>query len=179
MLTIGIIFIGVVGTLLHFTYELSSHNKLVAIFSAVNESTWEHIKIGMTPTFLWSLYDGFIYGSNSNYLIGKALSLLTIILLIPLLFYTYTTFTKKSILVVDIISFMITVVASNFVFNYFIKMDALPFLYTYLSSILLFLEIAAYVFLTFNPIKNFLFEDPISHDYGLSGHTEMHHHDHK
>lgn len=179
MIYVGMIFISIVGTLLHFTYELSKHNKYVAIFSAVNESTWEHIKICMTPTILWSLYDGYVNGMNANFLIGKSLSLLTIILLIPILFYAYTFFTKKSILWVDVICFYITVICSNLVFNYFINIQALPFIYTYFSCILLFIEIGAYMFLTFNPLKNFIFEDPISHKYGLSGHTEMHHHNHK
>lgn len=178
MIYIGIIVIAVVGTFLHFLYELSGHNRFVAIFAAVNESTWEHIKICMTPTILWSLYDGYVYGLNSNYFIGKSLSLLTIILLIPLLFYTYTLFTKKSILWIDVICFYITVIASQLVFYYFINIDALSFIYTYLSCILLFIEIGAYMFLTFQPMKNFIFEDPISHKYGLKGHTEMDHHHH-
>ena len=36
---IAIIIISVVGTLLHFTYEFSHHNKIMALFAAVNEST--------------------------------------------------------------------------------------------------------------------------------------------
>ena len=160
MIYIGMVLISIVGTILHFTYELSKHNKFVAIFSAVNESTWEHIKICITPTFLWSLYDGYVNGINSNYLIGKSMCLLTIIILIPFLFYIYT------------------VICSNLVFNYFINIDALPFIYTYLCCILLFIEIGAYMFLTFNPLKNIIFEDPISHKYGLEGHTETHDHKH-
>ena len=173
----GILFIAIVGTLLHFAYEVSHHNKFVAIFAAVNESTWEHIKICMTPTILWTLYDGYVYGMNGNFFIGKSLCLLTIIILIPILFYTYTALTKKSILWIDVICFYITVICSQLVFNYFINLETLPFIYTYLSGILLFLEIGAYMFLTFNPLKNFIFKDPISHKYGLSGHT--HHHEHK
>lgn len=176
MIYIGIIFICIIGTLLHFTYELSHHNRFVALFSAVNESTWEHIKICMTPTIIWSLYDGYIYGMNSNYLIAKSLCLLTIILLIPILFYSYTFFTKKSILFIDVICFYITVICSNLVFNYFINMESLPFIYTYLSCILLFIEIGAYTFLTFNPLKNFIFKDPITKKYGLEGHPCEHHH---
>ena len=64
---IGIIFISIIGTLLHFMYEFSGHNKIVSLFAAVNESTWEHIKIALTPTFIWTLYDGAIYGMNENY----------------------------------------------------------------------------------------------------------------
>ena len=36
MFYIEIIIISLIGTFLHFTYELSNHNKFVAIFSAVN-----------------------------------------------------------------------------------------------------------------------------------------------
>lgn len=176
MLYIGIVLIAVVGTLLHFVYEISGHNKFVAIFAAVNESTWEHIKICMTPTILWSLYDGYVYGLNSNYLIAKSLSLLTIIVLIPILFYTYTAFTKKSILFIDVICFYITVICSQLIFYYFINCAPLPFIYTYLCGILLFIEVGAYMFLTFQPLKHFIFEDPISHKYGLSGHSHKHNH---
>ena len=104
-IVIGIIFISLIGTLLHFMYEWSGHNKVVSLFAAVNESTWEHIKIALTPTFIWTLYDGAVYGLNQNYFIAKTASLLVIILLIPLLFYTYQIFTKKSVLWIDIIIF--------------------------------------------------------------------------
>ena len=94
----------------------------------------------------------------------------------PTLFYLYTAFTKKAILVVDIISFYIVVICSQLVFRYFINIDALPFIYSYLSFILLVIEFASYMFLTFQPLKNFIFKDPISHKYGLKGHTELEHH---
>ena len=178
MIYIGMIFIAILGTLLHFTYEASHHSKFVAMFSAVNESTWEHIKICMTPTIIWSLYDGYVYGLNSNYLIAKALCFLTIILLIPILFYLYTAFTKKAILPIDVICFYIVIVCSQLVFYHFININPLPFIYTYLSGILLFIELAAYMFLTFQPLKNFIFKDPITHKYGLRGHSHEHHHDH-
>ena len=180
MLYVGIVLICIIGTLLHFVYEWSGHNKIVAIYAAVNESTWEHIKICLTPTILWSLYDGFVYGLHPNYLIAKSLCLLTIIVLIPILFYSYFPFTKKSILPIDVVCFYFTVTCSQLVFSYFIHLDALPFIYVYLSAILLFLELGCYFFLSFQPFKNFIFEDPISHKYGLEGHATCggHHHHH-
>ena len=175
MIYIGIIFISIFGTFLHFLYEISNHNKLVAVFAAVNESTWEHIKIGMTPTILWSLY----YVLNTNYLVSISLSLLTIIILIPILFYTYTYFTKKSILWIDVICFYITITTSQLVFNYFINIETIPTIYTYLSIFLLLIELISYLTLTYYPIKNFIFKDPISNKYGIEGHTEMHNHNHE
>ena len=178
MFYIGALFISVIGTLLHFVYEFSGHNKTTAIFAAVNESTWEHIKICLTATIIWSLFDGFIYGINSNYLIAKSLSLLTIILVIPVFFYTYKLFLKKEVLWIDISSFYITIILSQLVFYYFLNIDALPFIYTYLCSILLFIEISAYALLTYKPLRNFIFEDPISHKYGIEGHTEIENNNH-
>ena len=178
MFYIGIIIICLVGSLLHFTYELSHHNKCVAIFSAVNESTWEHIKIGMTPTILWSIYEIIKYGFNGNFLVAKSLCLLIIIVLIPILFYGYIVFTKKAILVVDIICFYIVIICSQFVFKYFINIGTIPSIYIYLSIILLIIEIGSYLYLTFKPFKNFMFEDPITHKYGLDGHPCHHHHEH-
>lgn len=180
MFYIGIISICIIGTLLHFTYELSHHNKLVAIFSAVNESTWEHIKIGITPTLLWSIYEISKYGFNEKFLIAKSLSILTIIVIIPLLFYSYSIFTKKSILFIDVICFYITIICSQLIFNYFINLNNIPNVFNYISIVLLILEIIAYLYLSFNPFKIFLFKDPITNKYGLEGHPcEHHHHHHK
>lgn len=177
MFCVGIIIICLVGTLLHFTYELSHHNKYVAIFSAVNESTWEHIKICMTPTILWSIYEIMEYGFSGNFLISKSLSLLTIIVLIPILFYSYTIFTKRSILFIDVICFYVTVISSQLVFKNMI-LSNLSNIYVYLSIILLVVEIIAYLYLTFRPFKNFIFKDPITHEYGLDGHPCHHNHKH-
>lgn len=43
------IFISILGVLLHFTYEWSGDNPAVGLFSAVNESTWEHLKLIFFP----------------------------------------------------------------------------------------------------------------------------------
>ena len=157
------------GTSLHFVYELSHHNKHVAIFAAVNESTWEHIKICMTPTIIYGIYYALRYGINANYLMAISLCLLTIILLIPILFYTYISFTKKSILVIDVICFYITVITSQLVFNHFIN-SSLNEKSICLSIILLITEMLMYFSFTYHPFKNFIFKDPITKKYGLEGH---------
>lgn len=179
MLYIEIIIICAVGTMLHFTYELSHHNKCVAIFSAVNESTWEHIKICMTPTILWSIYEIITYGFSNKYLLAKSLSILTIIILIPILFYSYTFFTKKAVLFIDVICFYLTVICSQLVFKYYINLNNVSNVYTYLSIGLLIIEMFAYLYLTYKPLKNFMFKDPITDKFGLEGHPCHHHHKHK
>ena len=178
MFIVGIIIICVVGTLLHFTYELSHHNKIVGIFSAVNESTWEHIKICMTPTLLWSIYEINEVGFSGNFIFAKAMSLLTIILLIPIFFYSYTIFTKKSILFIDVICFYVTVTCSQLVYRYIINLINFNEIFVYISITLIIIELFLYFFLTYHAPKNFLFKDPITKKYGIEGHPCNHHHEH-
>ena len=41
----GFIFTAVVGTLLHFLFDWTGGSVAAALFSAVNESIWEHLKL--------------------------------------------------------------------------------------------------------------------------------------
>ena len=101
MIWVGIVIISLFGTLAHFLYDISKHNKILGLFTAVNESTWEHIKIALTPTILWSLVDGYIYGRDPNYFLAKLASLVTLVIVIPTIFYSYKLITKKSVLFID------------------------------------------------------------------------------
>lgn len=173
---IGFIFISIVGTLLHFTYELSNHNKYVALFSAVNESTWEHIKIALTPYFVWSLVDLYLYGNLNNYFFAKLVGVLSIVIIIPIIFYTYQIFTKKPILFVDIITFYVAIFLGQYFSYLSLNMNDVPHFIIYLSIILLTIIFGIYITATIMPIKNFLFKDPLTNKYGIKGHA---HHEHK
>ena len=69
------LFVSTLGTLFHFAYDWTNHNFIFSIIGATNESTWEHIKIALTPIFIWTLYDGAVYGLNPNYFVAKMLSI--------------------------------------------------------------------------------------------------------
>ena len=56
-------------------------------------------------------------------------------------------------------------------------MNSIDSVYVYLSVGLLIIEMILYFVLSFKPIKNFIFKDPITKNYGLDGHPC--HHDHK
>lgn len=171
-----IVVICIIGTLLHFTYEWSHHNKIVRIFSAVNESTWEHIKLGLSGAFFCTLGDIFFFGNNPNYIIAKFICFVCIMILVPGLFYLYTFFTKKVYLVLDIIVFYIAISLSVIVFNYFLNINPLSVIYTYISIIGIILILVLYLVLTIKPLHNFLFKDPITNKYGLEGHPCHHKH---
>lgn len=105
---LGAIFMILVGSLLHFTYDLSGRNPIVGMFSAVNESVWEHLKLGFFSLLIFSLIEyPIIKNYVNNYWLGKALGILFLELSIVIIFYTYTSFTKHPILFVDISVYII------------------------------------------------------------------------
>lgn len=85
----AIVFSIVLGSLLHFTYEWSNENTIVGLFSATNESTWEHLKLAFYPMLLTSCLRLFLLKSNKNYLESTAMGIITSMGLIIILFYTY------------------------------------------------------------------------------------------
>ena len=171
-LIISIVVISVVGTLAHFLYDLSGHNKFIGLFAAVNESTWEHIKIALTPTLLWGLVDGFVYGSNPNYFFAKTISLIVIIVLMPLMFYGHKLVARKDYFVFDIISFYVVIIASQLAFYGLLQIAPVNFVVYYLSCVGMFAIFAGYMILTMMPMKNFIFKDPLTHKFGFKAHSE-------
>ena len=170
MIYLSIIIISIIGTISHFLYDISNHNKIVGLFTAVNESTWEHIKIALTPTFLWSLIDGYIYGSNPNYFLAKLVSIIVIIIVIPLLFYGYKSILKKDIVLFDISIFYIAIILSQLAFKYIINLDKVSYTTNYISIILLTIIFIGYLIHTIFPGKSFIFKDPLTQNYGYKAH---------
>lgn len=167
---IGVLFISIIGTLLHFTYDFSKHNKIVAIFSAVNESTWEHIKMALTASLIWMIVELIYFASDNTYYLAKDISLLTIIIIIPLIFYSYQKITKKPVLVIDILSFFIAIILSQ-LFGYLVlQIDFIPKYLQIISYVLLIIISIIYLLFTFFPPKHFIFLDPLTKKYGIKGH---------
>ncbi len=170
-LWLGIVTISAIGTLAHFFYDWSGKNKIIGLFAAVNESTWEHIKITLTPTFIWCFCDGYLYGSNPNYYCAKLISLLALVIFIPAVFYSYKRISKKSILPLDILIFYVAIILSQLSFYAIITLDPMSYIFTYLSCIGLFIFFGCYMTLTLEPIKATIFRDPITNRYGFRAHS--------
>lgn len=168
--TAGFIFTSVAATVLHFLYEWSGEELYTALFSAVNESVWEHIKIFSLPYVIWGFVEIFCSGIPFRRLMpSKVFGLYTMITVIPVFFYTYTGIFGKNIAIVDILSgFAIT--ALSYYVSYRLAVYA-PFIDKYfkLAAVLFAIYAAALAFFTFAPPRIPLFQDPVSGEYGLPG----------
>ena len=110
---IGFLFVSAVGTVLHFLYEWSGQSLFAAVISAVNESTWEHMKLLFVPMFLFSVAQGFAVGRTyPNFLAVRAISTLTGLALIPILFYIYSGIWGSSAAWINIAIFYFSVLAA-------------------------------------------------------------------
>ena len=84
------IFISILGVLLHFTYEWSGNNPIVGLFSATNESTWEHLKLLFFPMLILTMLEIFFNSSKlpSNFLSARVIGIISGMIFIVAAFYT-------------------------------------------------------------------------------------------
>lgn len=100
---IGWIVVGVLGPVLHFAWEWSGENVLVAAFSAVNESIWEHMKILFWPLLLLAAVETPVFARHyRNFFAVKAAAILSAVVLIPVVYYTYSGVWGRHLAAVDI-----------------------------------------------------------------------------
>lgn len=165
----AILFTWILGTVLHFTYEWSGENNVVGIFSAVNESTWEHLKLSFFPMFLFSIIEGiFIYKYSNNYIEAKTISLFLSILFITIIFYTYTGILGTNFAVIDILTFYISVLLSEWVaYKIMIREEETTKLSKILSILIVLFLLICFLTFTFCTPKVQMFRDPITNKYGI------------
>ena len=99
---LGLVFEIILGTLGHFLYEWSNYNEIVGFFFSKGESTWEHIKLGITPIILWTIIELLTFNFN-NLFFAKFASIITFSFSILVLYTTYKYLIKKNIIFIDIL----------------------------------------------------------------------------
>lgn len=162
----GFVFTSVIGTLLHFAYDWSGQSVIVAPFSAVNESIWEHIKLIYFPMLLFSIIEYKYIGKNfENFLCVKATGSIIGVVLIPTLYYTYRGIIGKSIDWLNIVIFFVTAAVIYYVETRLISKE-LKCNPKVAIFILILIGVAFIVFTWFTP-QIPLFQDPINKTYGL------------
>lgn len=88
---LGFVFVGIMGTLLHFLYDWTGGSTVAALFSAVNESIWEHMKLLFYPAMVYGIREYFRWGKDRReFWHVKLFGSLTGLALIPAMYYTYT-----------------------------------------------------------------------------------------
>lgn len=122
----GIVFTLIIGTLLHFVFEWSGRNFLVAFIAPTNESVFEHLKLLVTPFLLWSLIEYVHYGQFAETFIpAKTAGLFAGMFTMVFLFYAYTAICGRNFLIVDIGLFILSVLVAFAVSHYLMNFEVL------------------------------------------------------
>ena len=168
LLTILISFfiVSIFGVVLHYTHKWFKNGFLLHVFSAINESTWEHNKLAFFPMLLTVIIHGFLPEFNYTGYWGSAfIVILSSVILIPLLYYPIKFVIGKEVTAVSI-SLYFVCIALSFSIEYILvsnKIYTIKDSWGQLGILLIFILFALF---TYYPPKNFLFKDPIHRKYG-------------
>lgn len=165
---IGIIFTIILGTLLHYVYEWSDFHPFVALFSPVNESIWEHLKLLLIPFLLFSVLEYFSLGNDyPNLLMSNAVSLLIGFSSIIVIFYTYTGILGKNYPFLDACIFIFSVILTFGLGYQFTIQGKFSKYLPETGLALTFFLLSLFILFTFSPPKLNLFLDPVTDTYGV------------
>ena len=161
------IFAITLGVILHFLFEWSGANSFVGAISAVNESTWEHLKLAFYPMLISTVIGYFYLDKNvTNFLCAKTIGIFSTLLWITILFYSYTGILGTNYDFINIAIFIISVILGEFLAYKMIKSDF--GCNKIISAISLVVLLICFIVFTYFSPKIGLFKDPITNNYGIA-----------
>lgn len=165
----GFLFTAALGTLLHFTFAWSGGRDLAAAFSAVNESTWEHMKLLFFPIFLFSVVQVCLLGRNyPNFLAVRAAAVTAGVALIPVLFYTYSGVVGSHTLWADVAVFLLADLGAFLLDFHLLGRNRLSSGWQQVLGLLVLWGLAfCFVWCTFRPPQLALWRDPMTGLFGI------------
>ena len=164
----GFIFTAVVGTLLHFLFDWTGGNAVVALFSAVNESIWEHLKLLFYPMVAFALAEYFHWGKDvASFWCAKLMGIFFGLALIPVAYYTYTGISGINADWLNITIFFFAAGAVYWTETKLLQMGtACPVNSKWTVAGVILIAVVFTVF-TFAPPHIPLFQDPVTGTYGF------------
>ena len=162
---IGILFVLITGSLAHFLYKWSGSHALAGLFTPVSESIWEHMKLLFFPMLIYAFFMARRLKKdypciNSSLCLG----ILAGTLLIPVLFYTYSNIWGRDIFILDIGTFIVSVLAAFFI-SYRSALSCKARSYAALLYILVCILFVCFLLFTYHPPALPIFADPCSNIY--------------
>ena len=163
----GFIFTAVAGVILHFLFGWTNENALVAPFSAVNESIWEHMKLLFFPMLVFAFIESrYISKDYKNFWCAKLIGIVLGIVLIPVLYYVINGVFGPTPDWVNIAIFFVTVVISYYAETRILRDNLVDCKSSSKALAILVLIGVVFMVLTFLTPQIPLFEDPITKTYG-------------
>lgn len=165
---IGIAFVLIIGSLAHFLYDWTGNNPIVGLFTPINESIWEHMKLLFFPMLFYSLILFFQYKDSCPCILSALCSgILAGTFLIPIFFYSYTTLLGMDIFILDIATFIVSVIIA-FWLSYRLTLSCKLKYFTPFLSLLVCILFICFLYFTYHPPDLAIFEVPLLTGYSKS-----------
>ena len=165
---IGVVFVIFLGSSLHFTFALSGNQPIVGAFSAVNESVWEHLKLAFWPSLLFALIEfPLLRKSTNNFFTAKTIGPYLMVTIIPLVFYSYTALSGKSIFAIDISTFVFAVIIGQLLSYKLLTHRQLNKNLNKIAVAAIILLAFAFVLFTYYTPQLQVFRDSVIGNYGI------------
>lgn len=165
----SLLFVLIIGTLNHFMYDWFPLT-IIGLFTPVNESIFEHLKLTFYP-FLLTCIVRYFFLNDKDYFLKVALASVTGILTIPIIYYLINIFVTPPA-IVNIIIFVIACILQEYVFyslmNNIFTDSPIGSKEGVIVIITVFLAFSVF---TFIPPKLDLFLDPVTKTYGIYKNT--------
>ena len=166
------LFIVAFGSLSHFFFEWSNGNAFVGLFSPVNESVWEHLKLALYPTVLWWAAGYLLASKKAKVNVGRWMSCSIVSILVSCTFIVSFYYVMKGAfgvesMFIDILSFVIGVLFGQLVSLYVYRYTVLGRNCTVCSIVVILTMTFIFSVFTFFPPQVPLFHDKSTGIYGI------------
>lgn len=167
---LGFLVVGAAGALLYYLYDWTGGSAAIAAFAAVNDSTWEHMKLLWLPYFAFTMVEYPVFAEPyRNFFAAKAAAGLSGALLIPLLYYTVAGMFGAPPMWTSVAIFFFADAAMYALSCYLLNAFVLRGTLWQIAGFLVLWAVAfAFVFFTYRPPYLPLFRDPLTFQYGIS-----------
>ncbi len=165
---VGVFISFILAIIFHFIYGWVP-NSIISVIAPVNESIWEHMKLIVTPSIIFSIFEYFIYKKKdiefNNFILSYAISsILGIIVYLLLYIPLNDIFGHKAYIAISLLFLILIFV--QIVSYYIINRKNIK--HSSDVGILLILIIYfAFGYLTYHPPKINLFYDYMNKGYGI------------
>ena len=168
----GIFIIFILGYIWHYLYEIFKENIIIGIVSPVNESMWEHWKMGFYPILVYSTIEYILIGQDiKNFWFSKFIGILVFEFIC---YYTvaisdfFIELSKTKLrLIVHIGSYFIGLVVGQISSYITASITVHNNILLYIAFIGIFIEILLMTIFTFNPPRMKYFRDVPAGEYGI------------
>lgn len=151
---IGIFVVCILSIPLHFLYGWLGENPIVGMFTPINESIWEHLKLVYWPLLIWWALGYAIAGKKINWpkwLVAGTTAILLSMVIITSWYYVWTGGLATESSIIDIGSLFLAVPIAQLVGIHIYRVLKPGKFYSILACLLLLAFAGMFIYFSFSP----------------------------